>query len=85
MSNNVIPLWAHQSFDDDVTEVLDIVNPTPPQGIPFSALLAGPVSDPDAHQVPVRHPRGFVLPFWTHALTYVLGIVQTAALFRYLS
>lgn len=69
---NVVPI---RPFDQDATEVIQMVNPTPPSGIPFDTLLAGPASDPDAGYSPVQHPVPRSIKIFTFtAAGYLLGV-----------
>lgn len=79
--NNVRHLRPPLDFDQDMTAVIEMVNPTPPLGIsiPFHTLLAGPASDPDHTYQPVRHPRP--CPRWVTSSSLVtigwgLGVIQ---------
>jgi hypothetical protein len=85
MNQNVVrfprPAWE---FDQDVTQVIAMVTPTPPHGIPFSALLEGPASDPNLS--PQRHPRP--VPRWVSSTSLVtigwaLGVLMTFTVGRF--
>lgn len=76
-----------RSLEQDVTEVIAMVNPTPPHGIPFQTLLQGPASDPDHQHHTARHPRQ--VPRWVTSTSLVtigwaLGALQTCAALRWL-